>query len=301
MRYPLETVRAIADRHNIAGEPELLPEGGMVNEAWRIGDHILRICFLEDGKDEAEREAAVVPLVIEAGIRAPKLVAHDSHSDLVASPYTIYERVPDVLMGYCGKQPVDFRETYFEIGREIARLGRIDASEDLRKKLRIARDLQPWKTLGKAMAYEKLDIKEGYEISKWLEFVDPLAKEPTRKTIIHMDIHPWNVFVDPQKDRLTAIIDWGDTSWGDPALEFASMPIFAMPAMLLGYQEERGLMDEGFVARALRAGVSLSLWEIRELPVKEFERQWWRMPPGGWKETKELIREHFPELANFES
>ena len=50
--------------------------------------------------------------------------------------------------------------------------------------------------------------------------------------MIHMDIHPWNVFVDPERDELTAIIDWGDASWGDPALEFASMPMQAMPAML---------------------------------------------------------------------
>src|SRR6185503_1281239 len=113
------------------GEPELLPAGGMVNEAWRIGDHILRICLAEEGKDEAEREAAVVPVVVEAGLKVPRLIAYDLNPNIVPWPYTIYERASGVLLGYCELEPAKLKESYREIGREIARIVRIPVSDEL--------------------------------------------------------------------------------------------------------------------------------------------------------------------------
>ena len=297
MPYPVEIVQEIARRHGIVGEPELLPNGGMVNEAWRIGDHILRICIIEDGKEEAERESVVVPLIIENGIRAPKLIAYDLSPDLVKMPYTIYERVPTQLLGYCDIEPDSLSEAYREMGREIARLGRIEVPPAVCSLVRPGRSPEPWKTLAKAMAYEKLDPKDGLEISKWLEFIEERLGTPGKDSLIHMDMHPWNLFVDPEKDELSAIIDWGDTSIGDPALEFASMPIAAVPAMYEGYLEEGGVMDDGFIARTLRAGVSLSMWELRELKAADFQRRWWRCPPGGWTEMKDLIARFWPQYA----
>lgn len=297
MSYPVGTIREIAKRHNIHGEPELLPAGGMVNEAWRIGEHILRICNDAEGKDEAEREAAVVPIVIQGGLKAPRLVAFDLKSDLVPLPYTIYERASGVLLGYCDFEPTKLSETYREIGREIARLVRIPVSDELKPKLRDGRGLETWKILAKAMSHEVLCASDGKEIGKWLECIEPKLGKPKREALIHMDMHPWNLFVDSEMDELTAIIDWGDASWGDPAMEFASMPLVAVPFMFEGYLEEGGEMDEGFIARALQCGVSLALWEIRELPVAEFGRQWWRMPPGGWTEMRELIGKYWPEYS----
>src|SRR5688572_29493172 len=76
--YPVELIRDIASRHGIEGDVRLLPDGGMVNEAWRIGeDAILRIVRPEMDQEcdtEAAREAAVVPLTRAAGVRTPKLL-----------------------------------------------------------------------------------------------------------------------------------------------------------------------------------------------------------------------------------
>jgi aminoglycoside phosphotransferase (APT) family kinase protein len=295
--FPRELIEAIASRHGLDGEIELLRKGGMVNEAWRIGEFVLRICREEEGKDEAAREAAVVPLVIESGIRAPKLVAFELDSNLTPMPYTIYERASGVLLGYCDFEPERLDEVYREIGREIARLGRMDVSEAVRPLLRDGRALEPWRTLAKAMSHGVLSCEEGKEIGQWTESLEPQLGEASAQGLIHMDIHPWNVFVDPDADALTAIIDWGDASWGDPAVEFASMPMQCVPAMLEGYRQENGVADEAFVARAVHAGLSLSLWEIRELPDLDFDRRWWRMPPDGWAGVKRLIATHWPQLA----
>jgi hypothetical protein len=39
------------------------------------------------------------------------------------------------------------------------------------------------------------------------------------------------------------------------------------------------------------------LWEALNLDATQFGRHWWRMPPGGWREVKEQMRELFPEFA----
>jgi aminoglycoside phosphotransferase (APT) family kinase protein len=295
--YSLDTIVRIACRHGLTGEPELLPGGGMVNQAWRIGDHILRICVIEEGKDEAAREAALAPLVQGAGVLAPRLVALETESDEFPAPYTIYERAKGTLLGYCPFGPERLKSTYRQIGREIAKIGRIAVPPDVRAILREERGLDPWRGLAKALAGGYVSREHGEEIARWLDATDSAVGVPESQTLIHMDIHPWNVFVDAEADELTAIIDWGDCSWGDPAIEFASMPAAAVPEMLAGYREEGGLADDGFILRALRNGLCAAFWELANLPEREFDRRWWRMPPGGWPEMHASIRKYWPQLA----
>jgi aminoglycoside phosphotransferase (APT) family kinase protein len=110
-----------------------------------------------------------------------------------------------------------------------------------------------------------------------------------RGVFLHQDIHPWNLFVDAKSGTLSAIIDWGDAAFGDPAGEFASMPMCAVPAMLEGYRDTGGVVDGRLKQRALSLGLALSLWEIRELDEARFARQWWRHPRGGFAETEKWI------------
>jgi len=93
------------------------------------------------------------------------------------------------------------------------------------------------------------------------------------------------MFADPDTRELTAIIDWGDAAWGDPAIEFASMPLVALREMFEGYEEAGGQVDRHLVARSLHLGIGLALWELRDLDPVRFNRQWWRMSPGGWDDV----------------
>jgi hygromycin-B 7''-O-kinase len=257
-----------------------MPQGGMVNHAWAIGeDFVLRICASAEARDEAPRECALVPFLIEAGIDIPRLVAADPQGEFIGAPYTIYETARGVLMGYCDFEPAALEGCYRQIGRELARLHQVEVPEALRPMLRRGDPIVHEKPLARAIA-------EG--LLTGVEAVANLAP-PSRHCLIHQDIHPWNVFIEPDLDRLTAIIDWGDATWGPPACEFSSMPMPAVAPMLEGYVEEGGMVDEGFVQRSLYHGLALGLWEISKLPVVDFDRRWWRMPPGGWEEMKEWI------------
>jgi aminoglycoside phosphotransferase (APT) family kinase protein len=269
-----------------------MPSTGMVNEAWSIGDgFVLRIIRLEECDEEASREAAVVPLLVEAGIRTPALVAADFSHEHTPRPYTIYERAPGVLMADCEPGSA-FEPAYSEIGRQAAALHAMAVTEDLRPKLRERETLEAGETIAKARDAGVIDAQEADEIERWFAEVLLASGEPGGECIVHADIHPWNATVLPESGELGSILDWGDTSLGEPAIEFASMPLFATAAMLSGYREAGGSVDAGLVGRALLYGLRLGLWEMRMLDTKNFDRGWWRMPVGGWQEyrrTAEMI------------
>jgi aminoglycoside phosphotransferase (APT) family kinase protein len=46
-----------------------------------------------------------------------------------------------------------------------------------------------------------------------------------------------NVMCSPAGELL-AIIDWGDAGWGDPTLDFAAIPLEAIPYAREGYESE---------------------------------------------------------------
>ena len=292
MTYAPTLIRALASKHGIEGEPMLLPNGGMVYEAWLIGeDHVLRIIRAKGCDEEVPREAAVVPLVVAAGMQAPRLVAFDVAGD--PRPYTIYERAAGELLGYVECDPMEFEPAYREIGRQIAMLGRIQVPEQSSGQFLKAKRGGPLKSLARAVSKGVIAPSDADAIVDWVERTRPLLGRCRRRVLLHQDIHPWNLFVDRATHTLTAIIDWGDAAFGDPAFEFASMPLVAVPAMLEGYQEAGGRPDPGFVPRILWNGISLAMWEIRELDPAEYDRRWWRLAPGGWPEMRDTMQRLF--------
>jgi aminoglycoside phosphotransferase (APT) family kinase protein len=130
-------------------------------------------------------------------------------------------------------------------------------------------------------------------LERWTQIGGPLPE----LRLIHNDIHPWNLMGDPDSGSLTAILDWGDASIGDPARDFAMMPLQCVPLMLEGYAEAGGESGPGIAARALIVGVSTALFELSTPEMEAFDRKWWRMPPGGWDEMKALAEELWPEIS----
>lgn len=282
MHYSPELVSEIAKRHGLEGEVSLMPASGMVNEAWAIGDQfVCRIVFQDECDDEAAREAAVVPIAVEHGICTPRLVAADTSCEVAPKPYTIYERASGTLQGFSNLDPEHFEAAHLEIGRQFAVLHSIPLSEDLAPLL----DHKPWEpnprqSLAKSKDANLVTNAEEAEVLGLFELLEPKMGVRSQRALIHHDIHPWNVFVDEPSGSLTALIDWGDATGGDPAYDFASMPIQALKPMLEAYSETH-TVDDSFVARALYVGMALALWEIRELTAEFGKRQWWRMPPDG--------------------
>jgi aminoglycoside phosphotransferase (APT) family kinase protein len=292
MPVPIEKVERIAVAHGICGPCELMAASGMVNEAWMLDDrYVLRITVIEEAADEATREAWVVPVVRAAGVRSPELIVADSSRTLIEFPFTIYERAAGELLGHLKDDPKEFMAAYREVGREMAQLHKIEIPEEKRHGLHDSFTYDTDKQIAKTLDAGKITSEEARETEKWIARLDGMIDKRDRRAFLHQDIHPWNMFVDPNIKQLTAIIDWGDAAWGDPAGEFSSMPLVAVPEMFAGYEEAGGNIDDGMRARALMFGLGLSMWELRELDADRFDRRWWRHPPGGLSETFAIIEE----------
>lgn len=317
--YPVELIRDLAARHGLSGVIELMPDGGMVNEAWRVGSSaILRVVRPEMDPEcdtEAAREAAVVRLVRSAGLPTPDLLAMGPAGE-GHRPYTIYELVCGDLLGLVDEPVEVFEDVYAEMGAALAVLHRIEAPSEVRACLRGQEGSNACEQAQKAVDAGKLSRRDADEINAWAAHLAPAMAGQTRAVLVHNDVHPWNLIVrrgaispPPQSPSprtqprgegdvgLAAILDWGDASLGDPAVDFSGMPLQSIPAMLRGYATAGGVVDEHFVERSLIRGLSTALWEIRGLDASQFGRHWWRMPPGGWKEYKSLVSELFPGLA----
>lgn len=268
----------------------------MANEAWLIGEYVLRIIRDEEASDEPAREAAVVPLARSAGVRTPELVAVNLERDIAPMPYTIYRKAEGVLLGHLNIDPSGCSKLYCELGREIALLQAVKIEGEKVELLRKPAQLEEKKHVETARTEGKLSNDDAREICEWIDRLESMFGDKPMPVLIHRDIHPWNFFVHPDTLELTAIIDWGDAAYDGPCFEFASMPLVAIKPMMEGYVEAGGRRDEGMLARSLHAGLGLSCWEIVGLPEQDFLRQWWRMPLGGWPETRTFLENAFRSL-----
>lgn len=83
---------------------------------------------------------------------------------------------------------------------------------------------------------------------------------------------PTNVIV--RSGEYAAIIDWGDAGWDDPALDFAYIPLRAVPAALGGYREVAALDgDDGAEARILWDHLGLALDHL-DRPARPGSADW---------------------------
>ncbi len=112
---------------------------------------------------------------------------------------------------------------------------------------------------------------------------------PLKPRLLHNDLHAWNVMVDWEATRLTGIIDWSDAGVGDPAIEFAGMPLPFASKMLAAYKASGGQVDPGFKKRTVYAWLERAIWEISALDAEANKRHWWRWPEGGWPVAKAQI------------
>jgi aminoglycoside phosphotransferase (APT) family kinase protein len=288
----IAVVKQIAEKNEITGDVRLMPSSGMVNEAWMLDDRfVLRITTAEDAFDEAGREAWIVPIVRAAGAMSPEIIAADLSQNLIDRPYTIYRKAEGVLLGEVDDDPELFARAYKEVGREFARLHTIEVEVADRHRLRETSSFDAAKQLGKAKEAGKIGEEDARLVGELIIELSSRIGDRSQRALVHNDVHPWNMFVDPESRKLTAIIDWGDTSWGDPAGEFASMPFIAVPYMLEGYREAGGDFTDNLVAKSLHLGLALCLWEVRDLDPARFKRQWWRHSPKGFGEDVRLVRE----------
>lgn len=248
---------AIALRAGIPQSPiERLHSTGVVNAVWAVGDRwVVRVPRADDdsvAETMAERVAA--PLAFAAGVRTPRLVLFDDTRELVPVPYTVFERADGVPLGTLSIDHAHAPRLWEAVGADLARLHAAPVP-DFGLPSEVLEDPHP-----RLLALRSNDALRPPQLAwftDWIARLEP-ALTPVSPVLLHDDAHPMNVLVDAD-GGYAALLDWGDAGVGDPAIEFAAMPLRAVPAALQGYRSVRPL-DDAAEGRILRAHIAIALW-----------------------------------------
>ncbi|WP_081913533.1 phosphotransferase family protein [Glycomyces sp. NRRL B-16210] len=280
-----EVLAEIARRHRVGPDSvEPAPFQGVANQVYFLGKHLVLRIARPDSTENLLKEAIVIPAAVRAGVRTPEVVAFDD--ELLDTPYMVIKRVDGIAPGLpAGPADEQWRSVYRELGSELATLHR-EVEELPKVPLEIARDPRPdVATLANA-GYLSADIANW--LIGWFDRLESRFPAASPVRLIHGDASPTNLLADPDSRRLTALLDWGDAAWADPATEFAKLPLRAVPAVLEGYLGE---YDETWAARILWHHLH---WAMGRLPTPADPRAGhWSAQPGN--RLMEIMRFHLAE------
>ncbi len=269
-----QQIAAIVARHKLGvalHEVTRLPSLGTVNTALALGErYVLRVPKPSSVR-ETYTESVAAPVARAAGVRTPELLVFDNARDIVDLPYTVYARVKGENFGLRDIAVDGNAQVYREIGRQLAVLHQ-----------RVTSCPDPHGYLDRPFRREPGDLIErlgsaallGAYSAKWLNRVfdrlRPFVGERREfRRFLHNDVLPTNVIVD-HSSSFAALIDWNNSGWGDPALEFWSLPSRAVPCAIAGYREIAAFDGDGTVEQSV-------LWDhlCHALEV------WLSVPPQG--------------------
>ncbi|MDT0267078.1 aminoglycoside phosphotransferase family protein [Streptomyces sp. DSM 44915] len=132
-------------------------------------------------------------------------------------------------------------------------------------------------------------------LGEWLGRLDEERPAVQEMALIHGDVSAGNLLF-ASDGSLSALLDWGDAAWADPAVEFAKVPPRRLPPVLTGYLgEPRALTEEGrhWVARVLWHQLSWAVLRLSGEPVPDAGH--WSAQPAN--RLLELLRVYAGGLA----
>jgi aminoglycoside phosphotransferase (APT) family kinase protein len=244
---PRDPVDAIFALHGIGGAWKVLAATGVANRIYATRDVVLRVATDHpDAVADARTESVAAPAAFEAGVMTPRLIVFDDSRKLIDRPYSIWERIHADTLGLVELEMNQLEEVWREVGREIGRL---------HAEVRVCRDPHGYlDTPGREFNLDsvlKVLVDAAHtsdvtarEIALLIRDLSPYISRTNSDCFVHNDLQGMNIMCS-RTGHLRAIIDWGDAGWGDPALDFAAVPLDQMSSALAGYGPEnrKGLGD----------------------------------------------------------
>ncbi|WP_020575900.1 aminoglycoside phosphotransferase family protein [Actinopolymorpha alba] len=227
---------------------------GVANDVYFLGDQLVLRIAHQDTKRDLCREAMVIPVARTLGVATPELLLFDgscADKDSRDVPHMVITRVAGADLDTIDEPADALAKSYREVGRQLARLHSSDLSSppDL-----VEPDPQtsPFPAIEQLVAAGLINQQNADWLRSLFQRLEPHLTQAITPTLIHGDVAPQNVLVDPTDLTLVALIDWGDAAWADPAVDFAKVPLWHLPATLEGYLNERPTAEpEGMAAQII--------------------------------------------------
>ena len=111
------------------------------------------------------------------------------------------------------------------------------------------------------------------QVQRMVERVRERRSEEVAPVFIHGDLFPEHVFADPETWNVIGLIDWADSSWGDPAADFCLLGWLLgdrfLDAAMDSYCARPAAMSEARVELRRRAVVKGAVIGIHDIEVAE--------------------------------
>ncbi|SOD63785.1 Phosphotransferase enzyme family protein [Streptomyces zhaozhouensis] len=287
-------MREIVARHGIAWDSvRPSPVQGEAARVWLLGDAWVLKVAREGFADDLRKEALVIPFAVRGGLRTPAL--RDWGEEPL--PWLLAERAPGRPAD--GGEPGD--AGLRALGRELATLHSAEVPDEVRAGVPADVPGDPRVEIEALAGRGYLSPALADWLNRWLDRLAGERGERAEGTLIHGDIAAGNLLF-AEDGSLTALLDWGDAAWADPAVEFAKVPPRRLPPVLTGYLDDgsRGgrqtLVERGpgLVADVLWHQLS---WAVLRLPGKPRPEgaHWSAQPANRLLELLRLYAEELPE------
>lgn len=260
-------IREILNKNQIKEPFIKLTTHGIANEIYATPNYILRIpTDHPEAHSDAFTESVAAPVARSIGIKTPKLICFDNSYTLLNKTYSIWERIHGNTLGEL-EEYLNYYNTWKEIGYELGKLHvSIDKCDDPNGWLdNPDRDYTKEIIINSLLNYDSNSLY-------LLELVGSKYKDQTfayKKSFVHGDTNEFN-FICTRNDQLLSIIDWGDSGWGDPAIDLYMIPIDALDNVLEGYNEIAGKnIDYDFIYRIILDKVWIGIEDKQDISALE--------------------------------
>jgi aminoglycoside phosphotransferase (APT) family kinase protein len=252
-----------------------LVDGGPMPLVLRIAppDDRSRVLFYEHLM--MRQEPALHALLRErTDVPVPEILAHDFGHAAIERDYLLMERLPGTpISGLGNLTGRSFDAILREVGQCVRQAHGVTG--DRYGYVGEHQPMEPqadWLSAFRVMWHKLLDDIErcgGYGpddaafMRRLLDRHMTAFDRPVPASLLHMDVWAENILVDGS-GRLTGLIDWDRTCWGDPEIEFAVLDYcgISAPALWEGYGAARDQSPEAQVRR-----VFYLLYEIQKYVV----------------------------------
>ena len=171
-------------------------------------------------------------------------------------PYVTYDFIPGIqftknISDTFSKK--ELRQTARQIGSFLDKLHSLSVDKAKKLGVRQVESLKTWRS-----KFEKITTKvfphisgpeQDWATSIFQNFFTTVQKSPMPLTVIHSDIMPEHIIVNPQTHSLSGIIDFGDIEIGDPAYDFAFLAKYGTDFLEWTYETYKQPKDIAFEIR----------------------------------------------------
>lgn len=295
---------AFAVKYGLTGPLVRLPSVGIVNRVYsaqRGGQRVVLRVPLPGDDEDTLTESVAVPAAFKAGVRTPELLVFDPDRDIVDAPVTVYAfaqgRSLDALRW--GPDNPRLHRAYREAGRELARLhANVQDVTDPHSYLDVIKPPNPARTFHRVKDAGRLSVQEATWATETVAKLLTDAPSPS-PVFLHNDLHAGNLMV-TDEGAVTALIDWGDAGWGDPANDLCYSGPLAAPHLLAGYRDvapER--LGSGVELRLLANLLDFAVRYLARNPEEHENGELWYTRAGTTLMQLMRVSADFPEWRDY--